>query len=121
MSLLLLANLANKSVSPYVGRKGDDCDGSITSEGYNLIEFITGCSVTGDTTGNIIGVDPMLGPLADNGGPTLTMEPLPGSPAIDAGSCSDQTRDQRGLPRPVDDPGAPNVDDGCDVGAVEKQ
>src|SRR5262249_4669921 len=32
---------------------------------------------------DLIGVDPKLGPLADNGGPTMTMAPLPGSPAID--------------------------------------
>src|ERR1035437_6455149 len=32
--------------------------------------------------------DPKLGPLADNGGPTLTMALLPGSPAIDAGNTS---------------------------------
>ncbi|MEN0110451.1 MAG: choice-of-anchor Q domain-containing protein [Planctomycetota bacterium] len=35
--------------------------------------------------GNLLDVDPLLGPLADNGGPTLTHAPLPGSPAIDAG------------------------------------
>ena len=36
-------------------------------------------------TGNISSLDPMVGPLADNGGPTKTMALLPGSPAIDAG------------------------------------
>jgi hypothetical protein len=34
---------------------------------------------------NLLDVDPQLGALADNGGPTLTHAPLPGSPAIDAG------------------------------------
>ena len=44
-----------------------------------------------DVDGNLIGgpgygfVDPLLGPLADNGGPTLTHALLPGSPAINAG------------------------------------
>ena len=46
--------------------------------------------------------DPKLGPLADNGGPTLTMALLPGSPAIDAGNTSlAPTTDQRGFPRPA--------------------
>ena len=45
--------------------------------------------------------DPKLGPLADNGGPTLTMALLPGSPAIDAGDTSlAPATDQRGVPRP---------------------
>jgi hypothetical protein len=46
--------------------------------------------------------DPKLGPLADNGGPTLTMALLPGSPAIDAGNTLlAPTADQRGFPRPA--------------------
>ncbi len=60
-----------------------------------------------DEQGNIVGdrgnpVDPQLGPLADNGGPTLTHLPLPGSPAIDAGDPAyplTWSTDQRGLPR----------------------
>ena len=46
--------------------------------------------------------DPMLGPLTNNGGPTLTMALLPGSPAIDAGNTSlAPATDQRGFPRPA--------------------
>jgi len=46
--------------------------------------------------------DPEFGPLADNGGPTLTMALLPGSPAIDAGNTSlAPVTDQRGFPRPA--------------------
>jgi len=53
-----------------------------------------------------------LGSLADNGGPTLTHHPGPGSAAIDMGDDSDCTaEDQRGVPRPI---GAK-----CDVGSVE--
>lgn len=45
--------------------------------------------------------DPQLGPLADNGGPTLTMALLPGSPAIEAGSLvGAPATDQRGVGRP---------------------
>jgi hypothetical protein len=48
-----------------------------------------------------IKADPRLGPLADNGGPTMTMALLPGSPALDAGSLvAGITTDQRGIPRP---------------------
>jgi CSLREA domain-containing protein len=56
-------------------------------------------------------LDPRLGPLADNGGPTPTHALLPGSPAIDLafpGSCP--LTDQRGRPRSVG---------GCDAGAFE--
>ena len=46
--------------------------------------------------------DPKLGPLTNNGGPTLTMALLPGSPAIDAGNTSlAPATDQRGFPRPA--------------------
>ena len=63
-------------------------------------------SATADPNGNRIGapgalIDPLLGPLQDNGGPTLTHALLPGSPAIDAGDnalLAGQTTDQRGVP-----------------------
>ncbi len=43
----------------------------------------------------------LIGPLADNGGPTLTMALLPGSPAIGAADDASAPRtDQRGFPRP---------------------
>ncbi len=59
--------------------------------------------ITGGVNGNIVGVNPMLGPLQDNGGPTPTMALLPGSPAIDAGANPlNLTSDQRGFePRSV--------------------
>jgi CSLREA domain-containing protein len=90
----------------------DDCAGSITSAGHNLIEAAA-CRIAGDTTGNIIGVDPLLGALADNGGLTQTHALLAGSPAVDAGSpdCPPPTTDQRGVARPQ---GA-----ACDIGAFE--
>ena len=47
-------------------------------------------------TTNLLGVNPKLGPLANNGGPTLTMVPLSGSPAIGAGAVvSGRVTDQR--------------------------
>ncbi|WP_395373433.1 choice-of-anchor Q domain-containing protein [Marinicella sp. W31] len=62
--------------------------------------------------------DPMLGPLADNGGLTLTHLPLSGSPVIDSGDdtiCPEF--DQRGETRPQD--GDSDGTASCDIGAVE--
>ncbi len=86
---------------------------------------------------DISGGDALLGPLADNGGPTLTHELLAGSPAIDAGTSLGLTTDQRGMPRPVQvlEPTTetpvlptaqaskvnPNGGDGADIGAFERQ
>ncbi len=67
-------------------------------------------------SGNLVGVDPLLGPLADNGGPTLTHLPQTGSPAIDAGDpgfSSPISTDQRGQTRVL----GPRID----IGAVEVQ
>src|SRR5207248_2741196 len=53
-------------------------------------------------------------------GPTQTMAPLPGSPALDRGNNSaNLATDQRGLPRTVDLPLYANSTDGTDIGAVE--
>ncbi len=97
----------------------DDCAGTLNSQGHNLIQETAGCTIGGDTTGNITGQDPLLGPLQDNGGPTETHGLMLGSPAIDAGNpavpgsggnaC--EATDQRGVARPV---GA-----ACDIGAFE--
>ncbi len=79
----------------------------------NLIKDNTyACGLTNGVNGNIIGSDPNLGSLADNGGYTQTMPLLAGSPAIDVGNdgaCP--ATDQRGVTRPQG-----NV---CDIGAVE--
>jgi hypothetical protein len=56
--------------------------GTVTSHGYNLCSDNGGGLLNGP--GDQINTDPLLGPLQDNGGPTLTHMPLPGSPAIDA-------------------------------------
>jgi hypothetical protein len=96
-----------------------DFAGVLVSQGFNLIGNLTNTTVIGDTTGNIYGVDPLLGPLQDNGGPTWTHALLPGSPAIDAGTSGGLTTDQRGMPRPYDVPCIPNASDGSDIGAYE--
>ena len=99
--------------------KGPDVHGSLESLGYNLIEDIGDCTISGILTGNITGVDPLLAPLADNGGPTQTHALLPNSPAIDAGNSPGITEDQRGFTRPVDILAIPNAGDGSDIGAYE--
>lgn len=64
-------------------------------------------------SGNVIGADPQLGPLAANGGGTKTMLPAATSPVVDAGAPNGLTVDQRGLPR--------TVGGGTDIGSVELQ
>jgi len=72
----------------------------------------TNATLTAGSTNNIIGGDPKLVALANNGGPTQTMLPMADSPAIDGGSDADcPATDQRGVNRPQ---GAH-----CDIGAVE--
>ena len=65
---------------------GPDCFGTLTSQGYNLIQDTAGCVIAGDATGNVTGQDPLLAPLAYNGGATQTHGLLSGSPAIDTGN-----------------------------------
>jgi hypothetical protein len=98
-----------------------------TLEGGGVFQFntpsnhpfsMTGSILAGNTTGgdepdlvtdgsftisySILGINPMLAPLADNGGPTMTHALLPGSPAIDTGNpgiaFNPAEYDQRGAP-----------------------
>ena len=96
---------------------GNDCynDGANLIGNTNLIE-------TGNCSGDITD-DPMLGTLQDNGGPTETMAPAYGSPAVDAGSnaiCANAPVsgiDQRGEIRPTD--GDRDDVDTCDWAATK--
>jgi hypothetical protein len=69
----------------------------------------------GTITGNPLTSDPLLGRLANNGGPTQTLALKPGSPAIDVvpqlHGCP--AADQRGMPRPD------GHEHKCDIGAFE--
>jgi len=96
------------------GNTGGDCafasaplasDHSLDSDGS--------CGLT--NPGELSGVDPLLGPLANNGGPTDTYALLTGSPAIDAaggGASFCPPNDQRGVSRPQGP--------ACDIGAFER-
>jgi CSLREA domain-containing protein len=73
----------------------------------SLLEDPSGATYTADSA-SIIGKDPQLLPLADNGGPTETQAIPKTSPAFDSGA-TDQAKDQRGVDRPqysADDMGA---------------
>jgi hypothetical protein len=77
---------------------GGNAFGPLTDGGHNLSSDAS-CSFT--NAGSLNNTDPLLGPLADNGGPTLTMALLAGSPAIDAGDDAlAPALDQRGVRRP---------------------
>jgi hypothetical protein len=96
---------------------GEDCSGGVTDAGYNLDDDGScGFSVADHSQS---GVDPDLGFVENNGGPTLTQAPMPGSPALDQiplgttanGMSLCPGTDQRGVSRPQ----GPR----CDLGAVE--
>ena len=92
-----------------------DVLGAIQSTGYNLIGDGTGVPglLATDLRGTAtLPLDPALGPLQNNGGPTRTRAPIAASPAVDAGDpVNAEPFDQRGAPRT---PGA------ADIGAVER-
>ena len=91
------------------GGTNSNAYGTIIDDGYNISSDGSTAFASG-TSYNF--TDPKLGPLADNGGPTLTMAPLANSPAIDFGDPNGAPHsDQRGLLRPFGD--------GVDIGAVE--
>jgi len=101
---------------------GTNCNGTITSHGYNLS---SDGSCAFSNSGDRDNTDPVLGTLGYYGGPTPTIPLLAGSPAIDAGNpsgCSTDglghllKTDQRGMPRPN-----PEDSGGCDIGAYESQ
>lgn len=91
----------------------DGCRG--TSDGSGNLDSGTSCGFGPDSSnvGNLA-----LGPLQDNGGPTQTMLPGPGSAAINGITCAyAPPTDQRGMLRP--DPASRGLNFACDIGAVE--
>ncbi|MCC5953119.1 MAG: right-handed parallel beta-helix repeat-containing protein [Acidimicrobiia bacterium] len=112
----LLVNAARLTTAGTVlSTPGAVCSHAATSGGYNVVSDDS-CSVA--ATGDVQSVAALLGPLADNGGPTLTHLPWADSPLLEAiplgtaGLCDGAIpTDQRGVTRP----GAA----GCSVGSVE--
>ena len=111
---------------------GPDCStgpaAPVTAAGFNLIQKTSGCLISGVnngniSVGNIIGQDPLLGPLQANGGFAKTRALGTGSPAIDHGfgggivgpAC--ETIDERQVARPQDGNGDSSAV--CDIGAFE--
>jgi CSLREA domain-containing protein len=93
------------------GNNGENCagPGGYISGGHNLSDDASCLFIGG---GDQEDVEPLLGPLADNGGPTRTHALMKGSPAIDGGdNIGCPPTDQRGVARPQ---GAR-----CDIGAYE--
>lgn len=89
-----------------------NCGGALTVvSSHNLSDDAT-CLFT--DAASKTGIDPKLGPPANNGGETDTLALLAGSPAIDAGTAEGcPATDQRGVPRPLGT--------ACDIGAFEYQ
>ena len=87
------------------GGVGPDVNGALTSQGFNFIGNSSGATITPAQSSDQIGtpsspIDPLLGPLQDNGGPTFTRALLSGSPAINAGDDAFAPKlDQRGYLR----------------------
>ncbi|HXO19434.1 MAG TPA: choice-of-anchor Q domain-containing protein [Thermoanaerobaculia bacterium] len=99
--------LSNNIIAENVGR---DCGIPVTTVTDHNLDSDNSCHLTGP--GDLPGVNPLLGPLADNGGPTDTSALLAGSPAIDAGNnATCPATDQRGVIRPQGP--------ACDIGAYE--
>jgi hypothetical protein len=78
-------DIANTIIGPGASYSIANLDGTVTSHGYNI------CIDTGypvdllNGPGDLLNTNPMLGPLKDNGGPTMTHALLDHSPAINAG------------------------------------
>ena len=113
-------NLFNTIVAENTAGSSPDVAGTINTADHNLIGDGGGSTIVTDMGGNLIGgngnpvIDPRLGPLQDNGGPTQTLALYADSPAIDAGNNAAPglpDTDQRGFARVVHDV--------VDIGAYE--
>jgi len=113
-----------------------DVIGAFFSNGYNIIGDVseaTGFTHPTDQVGPVsppfnaagagIPLDPMLKPLANNGGPVMTHALMVSalSPAIDKGNSFGALFDARGFPRIYNFSSIPDASDGADIGAFEVQ
>ena len=108
-------NTVSSIIAKNTGATGPDVNGTATSTGNNLFGSTMGLTIAGGPN-DLMNVDPLLGPLAMNGGPTQTHALLAGSPALDAGSNTlALANDQRGTGFPR------TFGSGTDIGAFEAQ
>lgn len=126
---LISITIHNSIVAGNTAMSAPDLRSHLDLTTFNVNYSLIGDATSGLTTlqladitsgvGNLLNIDPLLGPLADNGGPTPTHALLPRSPAIDAGDPTIPFRatefDQRGV-------GYSRVMfDRIDIGAYEAQ
>ncbi|MBX7105147.1 MAG: hypothetical protein K1X57_13785, partial [Gemmataceae bacterium] len=102
------SNVGNSLVAGNTGPVAD-VQGTILAI-TSLIGNSAGATLAGGSNGNLLDVAPLVGPLGNYGGTTLTIPLLPGSPAINAGTLA-LSSDQRDLPRFL----------AADIGAFESQ
>jgi Ca2+-binding RTX toxin-like protein len=116
--------VANNSPEDLADNEGGSSFEGTVVAGFSLIEDVGEVDVAEFPAGsNLFGVDPQLGPLAANGGPTQTHLQALTSPVVDKGIGNGLATDQRGLARTGDLAAFPNAagGDGTDIGAVEIQ
>ena len=125
--------MGNTIIAGNGGASGSDVSGAFTSQGNNLIgkaDGSTGFTGPGDHVGTIASpINALLGPLANNGGPTQTHALLAGSPAIEAGNNAILAADTLDLdgdlntsePIPFDQRGTnfPRVLDSADANVIQ--
>jgi hypothetical protein len=118
----------NTIIALNTAANGPDVNGALISDNFNLVGNNSGSTIAPTQFSDQIGtpaspVDPLLGPLADNGGLTFTHALLSGSRAIDGGHSSGWQRDQRGFGRPAYIVAVSNApdSDGADIGSFEMQ
>ncbi|PWU21286.1 MAG: hypothetical protein C5B50_02040 [Verrucomicrobia bacterium] len=118
--------LASTLVAQNQATNSPDLDGSFISRGFNIIGAYTGGGNFDPTNQDLCGtllspVNPRLGPLTTNGGPTLTMALKSNSPAINQGFAGPLLTDQRGWSRKYNYTvhALPPGGDASDIGAFE--
>lgn len=111
--------MSNSIIADNIGTlSGSDYDGWLFSDGYNLIRDNSGCAINGNTSTDIIGVDPLLQPLANNGGTTETMALGAGSPALRTGNPA-KPNGKGNHCLATDQIGNPRAKGKCDLGALQ--